>query len=203
LGLFGRRRPRDDWEYVSTLTEACEKLFARREIVPSRRAGLVFRPTDVEFLRDLKSRLGPILHEGEGATKTGFEIVDDAHGTRWVVLDDGNFADLVNSVYTVGNAMQANGARDNRLASVFQFYPGVNLPATLDAQDWKPGSAGYFIYSYARQAYYPFIPMGKDEQGKDQRDRPAELAMGGVMRKAGIATDRSLENWYALWGIPF
>lgn len=203
MGLFGRGRPRDDWEYISSLTRACEKLFARREIVPSRRAGIVFRPAEIQFLNDLKSQLGPILHEGEGATKTGFEIVEDAHSTRWVVLDDGNFSDLVSSVYTVGNAMQANGAREQRLAAVFQFYPGANLPASIEARDWRPGSAGYFIYSYVRHAYYPFIPLPKDDQGKDQRDRPAELAMGAVMRKAGIVTDRSLENWYALWGIPF
>lgn len=203
MGLFGRSKPQDDWQYISTLVKACEKLFARREIVPSRRAGIVYRPADIKFLNELKSQLAPILHEGEGATKTGFDLMDDAHGTRWVVLDDGNFADLVSSVYTVGNAMHANGAKEQRLAAVFQFYPGANLPASVEGRDWKPGSAGYFIYSYTRQAYYPFIPAGKDDQGKDQRDRPAELGMGALMRKAGIATDRSLENWFALWGIPF
>ncbi|MBM3958181.1 MAG: hypothetical protein FJ314_00185 [SAR202 cluster bacterium] len=203
MGFFGRSKPRDDWDAISTLIKACEKLFARREIVPSRRAGIIFRPADVPFLNELKTRLGPILHEGEGATKTGFDLVDDAHGTRWVVLDDGNFPDLVSSVYTVGNAIQANGAKEHRLAAVFEFYPGANLAAVTEARDWKPGSAGYFIYSYLRQAYYPFIPQGKDKEGKDQRDRPAELSMGALMRHAGIATDRHLENWYALWGIPF
>ncbi|MBI4305963.1 MAG: hypothetical protein HY678_06545 [Chloroflexi bacterium] len=203
MGLFSRTKPKDDWEYVSTLIPACDKLFARREIVPSRRAGIVFRPADVPILNELRSRLGPILHEGEGATKTGFEIMDDPHGTRWVVLDDGNFGDLVSSGYTVGNAIQAEGAKEHRLAAVFQFYRGANFDGVSETSNWRSGSAGYFIYNYTFQAYYPFIPGGKDQSGKDQRDRQAELAMGHTMRKTGIRIERSLENWFALWGIPF
>ena len=35
------------------------------------------------------------------------------------------------------------------------------------------------------------------------RDNAAEMRLSAVMEEEKIPVERSLENWYALWGIPF
>ena len=162
---------------------------------PGRLGGLIFRPADIPVLNRLDSELRDVLYHGEGATRTAFRIEDDPHGTRWVVLEDGNFPDLVSSAYTVGNMLGARGAAEQLLGVVFSVRL-AREPA--DFGERRPPSGAYWIYTYRRKAYYPFVPVGEGE-----RDRPLELRLAAEMRRAGIAVDRSLEDWFGLWGIPF
>jgi len=119
-------------------------------------------------------------------------------GVRSRILDDGDFPDLVSSVYTVGNAMAHNGAADNRLAAVFQFYRGFTGTTPEDAQGWAPGEHSYWIYRFDRKQFYPFVP-----QQNEERNRPAEIQISRLMRRCGVSVDRTLEEWRPIWGIPF
>ena len=180
---------------MSSIVRAESKLRSRREVTPSRRAGILYRPADIAFLNNLEKELAPILNDGPGATKTAFRLEDDEHETRWVILEDGNFGDLVSSTYTVGNAMVANDAGEQRIAAVLEFYRA----GTPDGEgEWASGSAGYWIYRYDRQRFYPFVP----EEGTD-RNRPAEVEISHIMRRVGITVDNRLEEWRPIWGIPF
>ena len=75
----------------------------------------------------------PLLHShpfgGFGisgrATGTRYEISDDGYGTRWVVLDDHDFEDLVSTIHLVGETIMEHGFGDRLLAAVFGFdYEG-------------------------------------------------------------------------------
>jgi len=137
---------------MSTVIKAEARLQAAGEITPSRRAGVIYRNDDeVTFLRDIKNELNPVLYSGAGATKTAFDVVDDDHGMRWVVLEDGNFEDLVSSVFTVGNAIGANGGADNLLAAVFELY----FTGTVEDNTYRSGLRTYWIYRYDRKSFYP------------------------------------------------
>lgn len=182
---------------MSTVIKAEARLQAGGEITPSRRAGVIYRNDDeIPFLRDIKNELNPVLYSGAGATKTAFDIVDDDHGMRWVVLEDGSFEDLVSSVYTVGNAIGANDGADNLLAAVFELY----FTGTVEDNTYRSGLRTYWIYRYDRKSFYPFVPTG-DEEG--ERDRPTEAQLGHDLRKHGLLVERSLTEWMGLWGIPF
>ncbi len=182
---------------MSTVIRAESRLREKGEIAPARRAGVIYRHSDdIEFLADVESELKSVLHTGEGATKTSFEVRDDDQGMRWVVLEDGNFPDLVSSTYTVGNAMAANGASANLLAAVFELY----FTGMVSDDTFRTASRTYWIYRYDRKAFYPFVPTG-DEEG--QRDRPTEAQLASLIRKEGMAIERSMEEWLGLWGIPF
>ena len=198
MGFFGgNKTPKDDWSAMSTVIKAEAKLQTLGEITPSRRAGVIYRDNeDNAFLSDLKNELKPILYSGEGATKTAFEIHDDDRGMRWIVLDDGNFNDLVSSVYTVGNAIGANEAGDNLLAAVFELY----FTGTVEDNTYRSGLRTYWIYRYDRKAFYPFVPTGENE---GERDRPTEARLGQDLRKHGLSIEKSLTEWMGLWGIPF
>ena len=194
FGVGVDKQPKSDWEVMSTLLSADARLNKDGAAKPHRRAGLVYKPNGVPYLDNIERELRPVLYEGIGATKTSFNIQEDQHGTRWVVLEDRNFDDLVSSVFTVGNAIVSNGAGKDLLAAVFRYHYKVNTRE-------KPGAADanvYWIYTYRRKAFYPFVPSGPQE-----RDRPAELHLAKAMKKIGLGVDDSLEDWYGLWGIPF
>ena len=198
MGFFGgSKAPKDDWSAMSTVIKAEAKLQTLGEITPSRRAGVIYRNNDDNpFLGDIKNELNPILYSGQGATKTAFEIHDDDRGMRWIVLEDGNFNDLVSSVYTVGNAIGANGAGDSLLAAVFELY----FTGTVEDNTYRSGLRTYWIYRYDRKAFYPFVPTGENE---GERDRPTEARLGQDLRKHGLSIEKSLTEWMGLWGIPF
>ena len=193
--LGGRRRPRSDWSVISTVLRAESHLGTDGRVSPGRFGGLIFRPADIPVLNDLDSELRSALYGGPDATRTAFRIEDDAHGTRWVVLEDGSFRELVSSAYTVGNMLGAKGAAEQILGVVFRMRLA---PEPAAPGERRPPSSAYWIYTYRRKAYYPFVPAGEGE-----RDRSLELRLAAQMRRAGIDVDRSLEDWYGLWGIPF
>jgi hypothetical protein len=182
---------------MSTLIQAEQRLMARGEISPSRRGGLIYRDDQsIPFLRDLKQELDTVLYSGPGATKTGFEIQDDDHGMRWIVMEDGDFADLVSSVYTAGNAMGANGAAENLLAAVFELY----FTGAVDDNSFRSGLRTYWIFRYDRKSFYPFVPTG---ESTGDRDKPTEVSLASRARRQGMSIERSMEEWMGLWGIPF
>ena len=182
---------------MSSVTRVEAKLQELGEITPSRRAGVIYRNSDeIAFLSNIETELKMALHVGESATKTAFNIKDDDRGMRWVVLEDGNFNDLVSSVYTVGNAIGLNSGLDNLLAAVFELY----FTGEVEDKTYRSGLRTYWIYRYDRKAFYPFVPTG-DKEG--DRDRPTEARLGYDLRKHGLIVERSLTEWMGLWGIPF
>jgi hypothetical protein len=195
--LSGSKAPKNDWAAMSTVIKAEAKLQALGEITPSRRAGIIYRDSDENvFLRNIKTELNSVLYAGQGSTKTAFEIQDDDRGMRWIVLEDGNFSDLVSSVYTVGNAIGLNEGADNLLAAVFELY----FTGSVEDNTYRSGLRTYWIYRYDRKAFYPFVPTGESE---GDRDRPTEARLGHDLRKHGLAIEKSLTEWMGLWGIPF
>ncbi len=198
MGWFSSTKaPKDHWSAMSSVTRVETKLQELGEITPSRRAGVIYRNSDeIAFLGNIEIELKTALHIGEGATKTAFNIKDDDRGMRWVVLEDGNFTDLVSSVYTVGNAIGLNSGLDNLLAAVFELY----FTGEVEDRTYRSGLRTYWIYRYDRKAFYPFVPTG-DKEG--DRDRPTEARMGHDLRKQGLIVERSLTEWMGLWGIPF
>ena len=198
MGLFSRNKtPKNDWAAMSTVVKAEEKLQALGEITPARRAGVIYRNDEEnQFQNKIKIKLNNVLYDGPGATKTSFEVTDDDRGMRWIVLEDGNFNDLVSSVFTVGNAIGMNDGADNLLAAVFELY----FTGEVEDNTYRSGLRTYWIYRYDRKAFYPFVPTG-DKEG--ERDRPTEARLGQDLRKHGLVIEKSHTEWMGLWGIPF
>ena len=84
MGWFsGTKAPKDHWSAMSSVTRVEAKLQELGEITPSRRAGLIYRNSDeIAFLSNIETELKTVLHVGEGATKTAFNIKDDDRGMR-------------------------------------------------------------------------------------------------------------------------
>ena len=203
MGWFFGRKSRGEsmWDSMSSVSQMVASFKREGEAVsPRRQAGIIYRHDDaLPFLATISDHLDAILYEGPGATKTGYEIQDDEHGMRWAILNDGNFDDLLSSVFTVANAIKANEGGPNLLAAVFEF-DFANHAVNPQAQAGTGFVNSYLIYRFDRDNYYPFIPTG-DVAG--ERDRETERMLGTAIRGAGLKTEGSMSEWLGLWGIPF
>ena len=183
--LLGRNKLRkaNREEYFAIITAAVS-LAGRTDLRLTEKAGLVFNPVESRFFENLDSELRDLLRISGRATGTRYEVKDDGHGTRWVLLDDRDFEDLASIIHIVGETFTEHGYGDRLLAAVFGF-------------DYE-GKKAYWVYNIKRGRFYPFVLSGES-----QRDNAAEMRLGALMEEEKIPVERSLEQWYALWGIPF
>jgi hypothetical protein len=148
------------------------------------KAGIVMNPAESDYFNKLNSEIKALLSISENATGTKYEITDDEFGTRWVILDDPDFEDLVSVLHLIGETVAEHGFGDRLLASVFAFE--------FERQEV------YWIYNYKSGKFYPFV-----SNGNHKRDNATELRLGEIMKQHKMPVESKLENWYALWGIPF
>ena len=183
--LLGRSKlSKPNRERYFSIVTAAFSLRGRTDIRHTERAGVVFNPVESTFFDNLDSELRDVLKLSGHATGTKFEVKDDGYGTRWVVLDDHDFEDLVTTIHLVGETITDHGFGDRLLAAVFGF-------------DYE-GKKAYWIYSIKRGRFYPIVLAGEK-----QRDNAAEMRLGAVMEAEKIPVEPSLEQWYAQKGIPF
>ena len=183
--LLGRAKlKKGNRERYFSIVTAADSLVGRTDVRLGRKAGLVFNPVESSYFDNLERDIHDLLGVSGKSTGTRFEITDDGHGTRWVVLDDPDFEDLVSTIHLVGEEITEHGFGDRLLAAVF----------SLDFQRKQ----AYWIYNVKRGRFYPFAPAGFH-----QRDNAAEMRLGALMEDEKIPVEPRLEQWYALWGIPF
>ena len=183
--LFGRNKlKKPNREKFFAVVTAGSALRGRAAIRLSELAGIVFSPVESSFFDNLDSEIRSLLQVSGRSTGTRYEIKDDSFGTRWVVLDDRDFEDLVSTIHLIGETVHDHGFGDRLLAAVFK--------CEYDRMD------AYWIYSYKRGVYHPMVLSGDG-----RRENAAEMRLGAVMEEEGIPVERNLESWYSLSGIPF
>ena len=183
--LFGRNKlKKPEREKFFSVITAETSLSGRMDLRHTDKAGIVFNPVESSFFDNLDEEIRALLSVSESATGTRFNVVDDTYGTRWAVLDDKDFEDLVATIHLISETIVEHGFADRMLAAVF----GIEYE----------GKQAYWIYNYKRGNFYP---MALTSPGT--RDNAAEMRLSAVMEEEKIPVERSLENWYALWGIPF
>ncbi|ERH02609.1 MAG: hypothetical protein J07HN6_00647 [Halonotius sp. J07HN6] len=143
-------------------------------------AALCFSSVDSTDFSDTVEEVEAILEAGETETGTAFSQHSDDHGYNWVVLTDDDPEDLVTTIHFAADTFMEQGYGSRLLAAVFGFNKSGNDHA-------------YWIYSFRRGAYYPFVPDGDHE-----RDKQAEFKLRSVLDgELGIEDDE--EYWYPLW----
>lgn len=159
-------------------------LEGRTDLRRTEKAGLVFNPVESQFFENLDSEMRNLLAVSAGTTGTRYEIRDDGYGTRWVILDDRDFEDLVTTLHIIGEAFTDHGFGDRLIAAVF----GLKYE----------GKKAYWIYYIKRGSFYPVVLSGEKT-----RDNAAEMRLSALMEEERVPVEKDIEKWYALWGIPF
>ena len=144
-------------------------------------AALCFSDVDATGFADAVDEVEAILRAGETETGTRFERTSDDHGYEWVVLADDDPEDLLTSIHFAADEFVEQTYGSRLLAAVFGFE-------SADGTDHA-----YWVYSFRRGAYYPFVPAG----GRD-RDTRTEFKLQSVLDgELGVEDDESY--WYPLW----
>ena len=151
---------------------------------------LISNHTNNDFTKNIKKNIKEILNEGESATQTVVDVIDDSSDMYWLILDDLNSNDLLSSLYTCINALNANDSLSNILALV--------IPLELLLEDTKEKI--YLIYRVDTKSFYPFSPNSDDEKTRN-KDKEKDLYNYLMRRKVNL--ENAEKKWLGIWGIPF
>ena len=151
---------------------------------------LISDHTNNDFTKNIKKNIKEILNEGESATKTLVDVIDDSSDMYWLILEDLNSNDLLSSLYTCINALNANDSLSNILALV--------IPLELLLEDTKEKI--YLIYRVDTKSFYPFSPNSDDEKIRN-KDNEKDLYNYLIRRKVNL--ENTEKKWLGIWGIPF
>ena len=151
---------------------------------------LISDHTNNDFTKNIKKNIKEILNEGESATKTLVDVIDDSSDMYWLILEDLNSNDLLSSLYTCINALNANDSLSNILALV--------IPLELLLEDTKEKI--YLIYRVDTKSFYPFSPNSDNEKIRN-KDNEKDLYNYLIRRKVNL--ENTEKKWLGIWGIPF
>jgi len=151
---------------------------------------LISDHTNNDFTKNIKKNIKEILNEGESATKTLVDVIDDSSDMYWLILEDLNSNDLLSSLYTCINALNANDSLSNILALV--------IPLELLLEETKEKI--YLIYRVDTKSFYPFSPNSDDEKIRN-KDNEKDLYNYLIRRKVNL--ENTEKKWLGIWGIPF
>lgn len=151
---------------------------------------LISNHTKNDFTKNIKKNIKEILNEGESATQTVVDVIDDSSDMYWLILEDLNSNDLLSSLYTCINALNANDSLSNILALV--------IPIEFLLEDAKEKI--YLIYRVDTKSFYPFSPNSDDEKTRN-KDNEKDLYNHLMRRKVNL--ENAEKKWLGIWGIPF
>ena len=191
MGVFDAIRQALGWSAEANATREAdpEDLFGMSTAYLTMEADLGFAPTDDAALcfadvdstafRDARGEVEAVLELGEAETGTTADFIEDSHGYHWVVLHDAEFEDLVTSVHFAADTLVEEGFGSRLLAALFAFE--------------RDGTTAYWVYSFRRGTFYPFVPSGGRE-----RDQRIEFKLQSVL-DGELSVEDDTTYWYPLW----
>lgn len=167
---------RSDSEDLLALSGASLTMVDRLGYEPAGEAALCFAASgEVDAtVEELQSVIAGASENDPSATR----VRTDGHGYRWLVVEDETIEGLATALQFTTETFFERGYAGDLLAAVFAF---------------EGGDVAYWIYSFERGRFYPFVPTGADE-----RDNAEEFKLRSVLAgELPIEEDES--EWYPLW----
>lgn len=184
--LLGRDKPvKSKTDALFALTTCQPTLQTELDMVATNRAAISFRPVSSGDWKNLESEIGDLLQVSTKDSPLQWRWFADDYGFKWVILEAGEFENLVATINMVGDELASHRFGDQLLASIVQFK---------DAD----GHQVYLIYNYKRGTFYPFVPNPDRTQ---DRLTAIEFRISGTLSKE-LPIEKEVESWYPLWGVP-
>jgi GNAT superfamily N-acetyltransferase len=142
-------------------------------------SALCFSNVDSTDFASTVEEVEAILDAGHEETGTEHWRHSDDYGYHWFVLKDPDPEDLVTSVHFAADEFVERGYGSRLLAALFAFE--------------RDGGYVYWVYSFRRGAYYPFVPTGASS-----RDSKVEFKLQSVL-DGELAVESDEQYWYPLW----
>ena len=153
---------------------------------PTGEAALCIYDVDSTAFRETVGEVREILAAAEADTGTVADFREDDHGTQWIVVTADDFEDLVTSVHFGADTLIEGRYGSRLLAALFAFEPTARAGG-------EPDQLVYWVYTFRRGTYYPFVPTGESE-----RNERVELKLSSILDgELTVEDDRGY--WYPLW----
>jgi hypothetical protein len=181
--LFGRKKlsePREDRLFA--LTTAAVTLQTELGLVTASAAAVAFKPQSSGEFRSAFDDVDKLMDAVAQQCGSEVERKSDEFGFDWIIVRDPDLEDLVATAHTLASELTAQGFGSQLLAAAFPFKGGEH-PV-------------YWIYGFKRGAFWPFVPVGKD-----QRDNATELELKAKLEKE-LPVEPDLTRWFALFDAP-
>jgi hypothetical protein len=182
--LFGKKKlsgPARDRLFA--LTTAAVTLETELGLRPAGVAGVCFKPLSAgDFVR-AETDLQELLDRVAVDSGSRLERREDKFGYTWIVVRDPELEDQVTTIHAVASGLESAGFGAQLLAAVFKFE-GHKHPV-------------FFVYSYKRGTFWPFIPTGEDQE----RDNAEELELKAKLEKE-LPIEQDLSRWFGVFDAP-
>jgi len=170
-----------DPEDLFGMSTAYLTMEAELDFAPAGAAALCFASVDSTDFAATVDEVETILDAGHEETGTTYDRYEDDHGYHWFVLSDPDPEDLVTTVHFAADEFIERGYGSRLLAAVFGF------------EHVRDDVNAYWIYSFRRGRYYPFVPTGDHE-----RDTRREFKLQSML-DGELTVEDDERFWYPLW----
>ncbi len=174
-------------DHLFAITTAYVTLAAGHNITSTGHAAIVFQALQTAEFEEAVKEVEAIVEATGGESGTKVSTQTDSFGYRWLVLDCGadptGVEDLAVGINAVSGSIETAGYGERVLCAVFSFRDSAGQPI-------------YFIYSYKRGTWYPFVPTGEEKRATE-RELQIKAQVGNE-----LPIEPELERWFPLWGIP-
>ncbi len=181
--LSGRKKlpgPKDDRLFA--LTTAAVTLDVELGLKTAGVAAITFKPQSSGEFRSAFDDVDKLVDAVAAQCGSTVERKSDDFGYDWIIVHDPDLEDLVGTAHTLAAELTAQGFGEQLLAAIFKFEGGEH-PV-------------YWIYGFKRGAFWPFVPVGKD-----QRDNATELELKAKLEDE-LPIEQDLTRWLALFDAP-
>ena len=182
MGLFGGKRLKGGGKLLA-IAKAQTTLESEFGLQPAGVAAVVFRPPPAAEYMRAENELEALLQAATLGSASRVRRRSDSYGFEWLVVEGREFDDLVATTHRLSSELARRGFGSRLLAATFAFR-GNEQPVQL-------------IYGFDRQAFWPFVPTGTEQE----RDNQEEMRL-----KTGLETvlpiEQDLTRWLGLFDAP-
>jgi hypothetical protein len=184
--LFGRKKLKDARrEKLWALTTARITMETELGLKPGGAAAVCFKPLSASDFVRAENELQELLDVATSAYGSRIRRRSDEYGFEWLIVEDSDFEGLVTTAHMVGSELAARGFGPQLLAAVFRF------------EDRRRERPVFWIYSYKRGAFWPFVPTGAGQE----RDNAYELELSAKLERE-LPIEPDLARWFAMFDAP-
>ena len=189
LGRFkdriGENRKVDTYtDSISSLSSAYISLKNKLNLKSTGRSAICIRIANYKPFTDMVEEINRFLDTRKLDFELVYRTVIDRYNCLWFIIVGKTLEDVVAATISVSDTIELSGFSDNLLVCVFDFNDDDLVQ--------------YLIYSYKLHKFYPFVPIGKQQ---NKRDHGQELK---IMAAVGneIPFESDMSNWYPIWDVP-
>ncbi|HEX7033351.1 MAG TPA: hypothetical protein VF172_10160 [Nitrososphaera sp.] len=177
-----------DSEAIFSLSSSYITLETKLGLVSTGRCSLGIKSVSGGQFFQMKTEVRSFLDSIRSEFDLIYSMTEDSYGYLWITFEAKKVEDMLAGVTAVGDTIQEKGFGNHILAAVFEFQ---------SSRDNSKSHFVYLIYSYKRNKFYPFAPVGNSKNRSTEREMQVMATVADEM-----PFEKDMTLWYPLWDLP-